>query len=312
MPPADRQGRRFTIGLLLIVVLLALAVLIFFLTTIVRDAKLIYHIVGVFPEAPRLRTGSEVWLAGYRVGEVSRIESLPLQHDSTALFAASLSLPEWAREKVREDSRIELGRPHLLGEPVVEITPGTPSSPSLPPGETLFARPPISRERLRVQVITLRTAIDTLVAEGAALRPRLERPAREFEALSRELAQLGNQTRALSRELEASPLRAFLADTSWRAALRRIEGAAHEIGRLAAMRAAPADSLEREAVQRLALRAEELEREIDRLRTALGEPQGFIGRWERDPALREAVARVQAHLDSLIAVTKRKPWRYFF
>ncbi len=313
MPPGVRQGRRIAIGAAIIAALAAAAILIFFLNSIARATRDTYPIVGLFFEAPRLRIGSKVWVAGYPVGEVTRIELLPPTGDSIPPFAATLVLPVRLRSEIRRDSKIRLTRQRLMGEPVVDLTPGTLSAPVLQPGDTLRAPPPLRTAALIEMVGTLRGAIDSLTAEEQALLRR-SRPLTSLAApIMRDLAGIRAELLAFDRRLRAGPLPEFLADTSWRAALDRIVGQVREIDESIRARAATLnDSLYRAEFEQLARRARALQREIDELRALLEEPRGFPGRLEEDPALRNAIATTRAQLDSLIELTRRKPWRYFF
>lgn len=313
MPTVDRQRRRAAIGAVLILAMAAVAVLIFSLNRIVESTRDTYKIVGVFYEAPRLQVGSTVWLAGYPVGDVTRIELLPPGPEEVAPFAATLRLPTRYREEIRADSRIRLTRQRLLSEPVVEIYPGSPATPILAPGDTLRALPPVHPRDVAARARAARATIDTLFAAGKALRVEIERTATHRERLRVAVEGARAEMSELDRTVREGPAAEFLDDQRWRSSLAKLEldvgaivDAAQERART--VRGAGVDS----ALAELVRHAERLEAEIGALRALLDAPLGFPQRWESDPALLDAIAATRAHLDSLIEVTRRRPWRYFF
>lgn len=301
------------IGLAIMVAMLATAILIVALNRIIEATRDTYLIVGIFYEAPRLRVGSVVRLAGYPVGEVTRIELLPPNHESIPPFAATLRIPTRFRGEIRRDSGIRLVRQRLLGEPVVELRPGTLGSLVLQPGDTLRARPPIRPATLAAMASAARASFDTLVAEGQVLRAEFQATAELRERIRVNLERAQVELMAFERQLEEGPLAEFLADSAWRLSLARIE---RELGAIADAARARArtvrDAEYGAALAELIRRAEEVADRIAALRALLNATSGFPWRWEADPALRQAIATTRAHLDSLIEVTRRKPWRYFF
>jgi hypothetical protein len=269
--------------------------------------------VGIFFEAERLQNGSAVRVAGYALGVVTKIELLPPDGDSVPPFAATIQLPSWIRSRIRHDSRIRLERPRPMGDPVVELTPGTPESPIVQPGDTLYARPPLRTATIVELAGELRGAIDSLLADERVLRERSRPLAARRARLERELTAIHGDLLAFEQKLRVSPLAEFLADTTSRATLVRIGAQAGEIGELARARSATlSDTLYRPVLESIAGRATALHEEIGRLRELLEAPLGFPTRWEEDPALRNAIEVTRARLDSLIELTRRKPWRYFF
>jgi phospholipid/cholesterol/gamma-HCH transport system substrate-binding protein len=313
MPAGVRQGRRVAIGAAIIVALIAAAIIIFYLDAIVASAQEEYRIVGIFYEAPRLREGSPVRVAGYQVGQVTRIELLPPGGESIPPFAATLQLPTRIRDELRRDSRIRLQRQQYMGESLVELTPGTITSPVLQPWDTLYAEPPLEAAGLVTRARVIRNSIDTLLQEEETLRARTQPLGAIAHRLRAELGSARDEFRRFERDFDTGPLPAFLRDSTERRALERVADLAGEIADLARARLATLEEAGyRPALESLAHRAEMLREEVVRLRALLEEPRGFPGRWERDPALREAVERTRAHLDSLIELTRRKPWRYFF
>ena len=134
MPPA-----RKTIGLselrVGILVVVAIAVLIFLILNATGDINPFarkLHLRAQFSNADGLRPGSEVRLAGVRVGKVEDVKLLPPSTEPNApKVEARLTIDNTidgrpASERIRTDSTAQLGSPSLLGnEKLINIIPGT-------------------------------------------------------------------------------------------------------------------------------------------------------------------------------------------
>lgn len=90
------------------------------------------HLKARFADANGLREGSEVRLAGVRVGKVDKITLLPPSSEPTAQRVEALMIIDAnidgrpATERIRKDSIAQQGSPSLLGnEMLINIGPGT-------------------------------------------------------------------------------------------------------------------------------------------------------------------------------------------
>ena len=91
-----------------------------------------------FPEANGLKTGSEVWLAGVEVGEVSVVRfSDPDDIKAVGAIEVEVTVEEAVARQIRNDSVASLRTIGLLGDKYVEIQPGTPDARVLRPGSTI-------------------------------------------------------------------------------------------------------------------------------------------------------------------------------
>ena len=134
MPPAKKTIglSELRVGLL---VLFSIAVLIFLILNATGDinpfaGKL--NLRAQFANADGLRPGSEVRLAGVRVGKVDEVKLLAPSDDPNApKVEARLAIDSTidgrpATERIRTDSTAQLGSPGLLGnEKLINIRPGT-------------------------------------------------------------------------------------------------------------------------------------------------------------------------------------------
>jgi phospholipid/cholesterol/gamma-HCH transport system substrate-binding protein len=118
-----------------IFVLLAIAVLIFLVLNASGDINPFsrkLHLKARFSDANGLREGSEVRLAGVRVGKVERIVLLdPSPVPNAPRVEAQMTIDSTidgrpANDRIRTDSQAQQGSPSLLGnEMLINITPGS-------------------------------------------------------------------------------------------------------------------------------------------------------------------------------------------
>src|SRR5688572_8668849 len=96
-----------------------------------------YELIVFLPSANGLRQGGSVTLAGQLVGTVKEIEFLPVDFDTTRNLRIVARVDRSLREQIRKDSEARLRTMGLLGDKVLDISPGTPRFPILQPGDTL-------------------------------------------------------------------------------------------------------------------------------------------------------------------------------
>lgn len=145
--PASKKSVSFSQVRVGLFVLLAIGVLIFLILNASGDinpfsSKL--HLKARFVDANGLREGSEVRLAGVRVGKVERIVLLePSPAPNAPRVEAQLSIDAMidgrpANERIRTDSQAQQGSPSLLGnEMLINITPGSAVGQPVKDGDTL-------------------------------------------------------------------------------------------------------------------------------------------------------------------------------
>ena len=134
MPRSNKSFsmRELRVGLL---VLGSIAILIFLILNASGDINPFsrkLHLKARFADANGLRDGSEVRLAGVRVGKIEKITLLPPSDVPNAPRVEALMALDTtidgrpANERIRTDSTAQQGSPSLLGnEMLINITPGT-------------------------------------------------------------------------------------------------------------------------------------------------------------------------------------------
>lgn len=96
-----------------------------------------YELVVFLPAANGLRQGGSVTLAGQLVGTVKEIEFLPVDFDTTRNLRIVAAIDRKLRDQIRRDSEVRLRTMGLLGDKMLDISPGTPRFPVLQPGDTI-------------------------------------------------------------------------------------------------------------------------------------------------------------------------------
>ncbi len=137
-----RRARSITweqlkVGVILLVALAILMIAIFRLGAAANLFATRYQLVTFLPSANGLRQGGGVTVAGQVAGSIRSIEFLPPDGDTTRNLKVTLEIAESLREQIREDSRARLRTLGLLGDRILDLTPGTPQYAVLEPGDTV-------------------------------------------------------------------------------------------------------------------------------------------------------------------------------
>lgn len=109
-----------------------------------------FRLVTLMNSASGLAPGASVQLAGQNVGQVSRVDLIPPERRSAAgeAVAVTLAVNREVAAQIREDSRARIQTQGLLGDRLINITPGSPEAPRLQPGDTLAAVEPLDYQEL--------------------------------------------------------------------------------------------------------------------------------------------------------------------
>ena len=135
-------------------ILLALAILTVAVVKLGEASNLFskrYRLVVLLPSAYGLRVGGTVTVAGQLAGTVASIDFLPPDADTTRNLRVIVEVDQALQQQVREDSRARLRTLGLLGDKIVDISPGTPRYAVLPPNDTLQVEPALDYEAVLIQ-----------------------------------------------------------------------------------------------------------------------------------------------------------------
>ena len=262
--------------------------------------------------------GTDVWLAGEKVGRVEGVEFRPPATDTSQRLLIALDVFESVRPLVRRDTRAQI-RPggSLIGAPVVHLVGGSAAAPEVAPGDTLMTIAPHEFGHAEDQIAQVAEDLPVVLDNFQSVRNQLfstrgtigalgsDSGTREFRALNQRAARLsaratrrlGTLSRFDDGELIGRIQRALATADS----LRRQASARHAFG-------ATGDSSIRRSVRDSRL-------QLDSIQEALGAPDSDAAR--RSSArpdlaqLRQQVAATAAQMHRLEADMARRPLRYF-
>ncbi len=313
--PRSKTWRRLLPGVAVSAALIGAAVLILVFARVgaLHGDTVRYHLFT--EDAGGVRPGSDVWLAGVRVGRVRSIRFRPAATDTLRRLAVDVDVLAAYQRFVRRDTRGSIrsgGR--RLGEPVVWLQPGSTASPVLPPGGAL--------------------AIG--VEERPDLEPALDTLTRDYRSLSREWARVSDASAEANRRVHTA-----VGNPGWGTSV--LEERLARLGRQSGMgkgvaNSAAADPLQRArrvmtladslldllsapnsagAAHAAAARREtarslnDLRRQLDRLQQRLASADGTAGRFAHDSALALETARLDSTMAALMKDVHKHPFRYW-
>lgn len=314
--PADRsQNRKVFVGALTITGLIGVAALIFLVPDLFRFAERSLELVALMPGAGALEKGSPVWIAGRKVGEVKSVEFRGPQTDSTERIAVVLRVPRKYAGHIRKDSHVRITSERLIGEPAVDILPGSIASPPVQDHDSLHLRVSGTLEDVMNKTLVLTTDFDRLIVQMQKVERPAEQRTREMQRLRVNLARMTQEFRNVAAAIQNSPMRTF-SDPEFRALLDRVNGNSRalrvQLSR-AMQRARSAQSDAQPALNRMMARADTISSVIDTIRARIQTGGGgLLIRAQKDSAIVKALHEASVQLDSLMAETKRNPLRFWF
>lgn len=120
-----------------------------------------YSLTVTLKYAGGIKPGSDVQLAGAKVGKVKSIRFLAGNQGKDApVLGLDLEIDKRAKELIRQDSIFNIQMESLLGGKVVEITPGTPEAETLADGAVVRGIDPPKLEDLVNRAVDLLGSID--------------------------------------------------------------------------------------------------------------------------------------------------------
>jgi len=260
-----------------------------------------------------VRPGTEVWLAGQRVGLVDAVAFRSVDTDTAERVLLQLDVLREFQELMRHDSRVQLqAGGNLLGSPVVFLTVGSPDARTLQDGDTLRGLPQMDREALAAHLASavdqfpliwrdMREVHTDLVAGrgsiGAFAAPgglaEVARVRSNVDRLGEVLARVRDPDAAFVEFRQ----RVDGALAHAQAIQAQVDGGSGTLGRL------QQDST-------LAREVRDARDELSILKFRLRSGDGAIGRLRTDGTLAARLADAQDALDRLLADMRKHPFRY--
>ena len=300
-------------------ILLAMLILGFAVYKLGQAANLFskrYELIVYLPSANGLREGGTVTLAGQLVGTVKKIEFLPVDYDTTRNLRVQLRIERALSEQIRKDSEARLRTMGLLGDKVLDISPGTPRYPVLRAGDTIHVASSLDYEAVLVKaagavddVVSLThdlRSITSGLARGQGTMGQLLTNRAMYDQLTGAMARanglfagLQNPNGTFGRLLNDPTLynRMTGAVTSLDSMLVALNSSQGTIGKL--MR----DSTLYDNLAGIAQGADSLMR-------MLSNSDGFVGKLLTDQTLYDQLNKLTTDLGQVLADVRRDPRRY--
>jgi phospholipid/cholesterol/gamma-HCH transport system substrate-binding protein len=139
------------VGSLIVLAMVVLGVAGYYLGNATGLFNKRYQLVAFLPNANGLRAGGSVLVAGQLAGSIQSIDFLPVDADTTRNLKVVVSVDQKLHDQIREDSRARVRTLGLLGDKVLDISPGTPRTAPLIAGDTLSIAQSLDYEQVIAQ-----------------------------------------------------------------------------------------------------------------------------------------------------------------
>ncbi|HEX2780647.1 MAG TPA: MlaD family protein [Gemmatimonadaceae bacterium] len=139
------------VGSLILVGLLVLTLAVYNLGRAAGLFNKRYELIAFLPNANGLREGGSVLVAGQLAGSIQKIDFLAPDADTTRNLRVVVEVDSKLKPQIREDSKARVRTLGLLGDKVLDITPGTPKTSPLEQGDTLTIAQSLDYEQVIAQ-----------------------------------------------------------------------------------------------------------------------------------------------------------------
>jgi phospholipid/cholesterol/gamma-HCH transport system substrate-binding protein len=255
--------------------------------------------------------GTEVWIAGQRVGTVEDISFRPATTDSNRVVLG-IRVREADADQIRRDSEIRVqSGANVVGPLVVYITGGTPQSGAVRNGDTLFAQTQSDLAATGARFQEAMKQMRPVMADVRVIMAQARDPNGTVGAFSAQ-GDHGQVTRLRS---QAGRLRAQLFPSGGNPARRRLMSSAQDlmaqVDSVRALLASDNSSVGRfRRDSTLGRTIAGVRDELALLRARLDSSDGTLGRLQNDSSVRRALADAQREMTLLFEDIKKRPVRY--
>jgi phospholipid/cholesterol/gamma-HCH transport system substrate-binding protein len=149
------------VGSLIVIAILVMGVALYKLGKAVNLFSKRYELQAYLKEAGGLRVGGSVMVAGQLAGTIKDIQLLPVDMDTTRNVRLVVGIDQSMQQQVRGDSRARVKTLGLLGDKIIDISPGTPKAAPLANGDTLQVVNALDYDQI---IAKAASAVDDVVA----------------------------------------------------------------------------------------------------------------------------------------------------
>jgi phospholipid/cholesterol/gamma-HCH transport system substrate-binding protein len=258
-----------------------------------------YRLYVLSDDARGVIGGTEVWLAGQKIGAVHDISFRPVTDDSLGRLAVALDILDSYRTAIRSDSRAEFRSGSTpIGATIVAISIGSSNQPVLEANDTIPRARQIDPDSVRAALSSAASQIPALLDDADTLIHTVRRAigsaagdsttplgviAQRLALLARRMDAGGGTISRLSSDTTIVPRLARISDRA-SALEEAVNSSGNTLGR-----AANDSALSREIA--------DLRYDIDTLRSLLDEERGTAGRLLHDDAVLRQLRLLEERLD---------------
>ena len=263
-----------------------------------------------------LREGSQVTVAGLPAGVISRLEVLPVGDDPTTIVGARITMKTEQFGLLRRDSHTRIRALGLLGDRVLDFTPGSSRAPALRAVDTLSVAPFAELGDLFAAADTAMRAVTAVSADLRFVAGKLRSGEGTMARLFNDAALYDTLLRTVRRadavltgvQSGRGTIGRLLRDTTLYGSVTRAAIALDSAATMLNDRNGVIAQVQRDTV--LLVRARRATLGIDSLVRGLNAGRGTAGQLLTERDLHDRLLRVTAALDSLVADVRRNPGRY--
>jgi phospholipid/cholesterol/gamma-HCH transport system substrate-binding protein len=190
---STKNTRAFAVG---VFIFIALVIFIIGVLTLGGQRKTFSNMIeakAIFKDINGLQEGSNVWYAGVKIGTIKKIKFTP-----AGQVEVTMGIEESSQKYIHKDVKAKVGTDGLIGNRIIVLTGGTPTTPVISEGDVLVADNALNVEEM----------MNTLQANNKNLLDITN----DFKAISQQLASgQGTIGKLLQDESIATSLEATLA-----------------------------------------------------------------------------------------------------
>lgn len=314
-PSHRTRWRSLLPGVLIVVGIAAFVVSVLVFARLGRVGGDTYHVRMLTDAARGVIKGTDVWLAGQRVGVVTSIEFASPPRDTMSRLVIELELVDDVQELIREDSHAQIrSGGSLIGAPVVYLTVGTPATPALEAGDTVRAKPQVDTEGLTSAVAMAGKQIPELIRDVRRVGDELHSATSRLSELQDNggvsLEVVGSRAAGITQRATRGEgvLPRLMRE---RTITERVSSAMRSADTIRALLASDASVLGRfRRDSTLVREIASVRDEMSILRALISQARGTAGRLANDRAVTDALASAEREMTRTIEDLKRDPLRY--
>jgi phospholipid/cholesterol/gamma-HCH transport system substrate-binding protein len=163
---------RLRIGAFVVVAIVVFLGIIYLLGAQARYFERKYDLVAEFPEVGGLIDGATVRLAGVQIGRVTDVQLAPQVGGKVRV---TLTVARRFQDRIRKNSEARIVTQGLLGDKLVEISPGSPEYPPLAPGDVIASEEPVETSRIFGEAAKTLATVNRLAGAVQGMVEKLEK-----------------------------------------------------------------------------------------------------------------------------------------